>query len=194
MLLLNAAKLPVWTLDYRLHVAVGGRLAECGRIWAMDDIDPRFRGIYQLLGPRHFAAISAASVCIVGLGGVGSWSVEALARSGVGSLTLVDLDDVCVTNINRQIHALTDTVGQSKAELLAARVLAINPNCNVQVVRKFFSGLTADEILAPGFDVVLDTIDRNENKTILIGECVKRSLRVITVGRNRKTNRFSVSS
>jgi len=148
----------------------------------MDDINPRFRGIYQLLGPQHFAAITTASVCVVGLGGVGSWSVEALARSGVGSLTLVDLDEVCVTNINRQIHALTDTVGQSKAELLAARVLAISPDCKVQVVRKFFSGSTADEILAPGFDVVLDTIDRNENKTTLIGECIKRSLKVITVG------------
>jgi tRNA A37 threonylcarbamoyladenosine dehydratase len=148
----------------------------------MDDVDPRFRGTYQLLGSEHFGRIRAASVCVVGLGGVGSWSVEALARSGVGSLTLVDLDEVCVTNINRQIHALTDTVGRSKAELLAERVLAINPQCKVQVVRKFFSLATADEILGPGFDIVLDTIDRNENKTTLIGECVKRSLRVVTVG------------
>jgi tRNA A37 threonylcarbamoyladenosine dehydratase len=121
-------------------------------------------------------------VCIVGLGGVGSWSVEALARSGVGSITLVDLDEVCVTNINRQIHALTETVGQSKAELLAARALAISPDCSVRVVKKFFSESTADEILRSGFDVVLDTIDSNQNKTTLIGECVARSLRIVTVG------------
>lgn len=148
----------------------------------MDQIDPRFRGTYQLLGPEHFSRISAASVCVVGLGGVGSWSVEALARSGVGRLTLVDLDEVCITNINRQIHAMTDTVGQSKAELLGARVQSVNPSCRVQVVRKFFSEATADEILDQRYDVVLDTIDRNENKTTLIGECVRRSIQVVTVG------------
>lgn len=142
----------------------------------------RFRGIAQLLGPEHFTRLSSASVCVVGLGGVGSWSVEALARSGVGALTLVDLDEVCITNINRQVHALTDTVGQSKAELLCARIKSINPSCDVRVFRKFFSSATADEILAPRYDVVLDTIDRNENKTTLLGECVRRSLRVVTVG------------
>ena len=148
----------------------------------MQEVDPRFRGTYQLLGPAHFARLSKASVCVVGLGGVGSWSVEALARSGVGAITLVDLDEVCVTNINRQVHALTETIGQPKADLLAARVASINPECCVSVVRKFFSGTTADAILARGFDVVLDTIDRNENKTTLIGECVKRGIRVATVG------------
>jgi len=148
----------------------------------MDDINPRFRGTYQLLGPQHFARVSSASVCVVGLGGVGSWSVEALARSGVGALTLVDLDEVCVTNINRQIHAMTHTVGHSKAQLLADRVKAINPDCRVRVEQKFFTASTANEILSPGFNVVLDTIDRNENKTTLIGECVNRSIQVIAVG------------
>ncbi len=142
----------------------------------------RFRGTEQLLGAEHFARLARASVCVVGLGGVGSWSVEALARSGVGSLTLVDQDEVCETNINRQVHALSSTVGQSKAQLLAARVTQINPECAVTVINKFFSRKTADEILAPGFDVVLDTIDRNENKTLLIGECVRRQIRVVTVG------------
>jgi tRNA A37 threonylcarbamoyladenosine dehydratase len=142
----------------------------------------RFKGVEQLLGPAHFERLTKASVCVVGLGGVGSWSVEALARSGIGAITLVDLDEVCITNINRQIHALTETVGLGKAELLAQRIASINPHCSVRVVRKFFSATTADEILAPGFDVVLDTIDRNENKTTLLGECVRRSLRVVTVG------------
>jgi len=145
-------------------------------------IDPRFQGTYQLLGDQHFTRLRNASVCVIGLGGVGSWSVEALARSGIGALTLVDLDEVCITNINRQIHALTDTIGRCKAELVGERVRAINPDCAVTVIRKFFSASTAEEILAPGFDVVLDTIDRNENKTTLIGECVQRGLRVVTVG------------
>ena len=148
----------------------------------MDEVDPRFRGTYQLLGPEHFARVSAASVCVVGLGGVGSWSVEALVRSGVGQVTLVDLDEVCVTNINRQVHALTNTVGRPKAAVLAERIREINPACKVTVVPKFFSSSTADEILSTHFNVVLDTIDRNENKTTLIGECVQRSMRVITVG------------
>lgn len=148
----------------------------------MQEVEPRFRGIYQLLGKEHFERVANASVCVVGLGGVGSWSVEALARSGVGEITLVDLDEVCETNINRQIHALATTVGQSKAELLAERVTAINPLCNVRVIKKFFSKLTASQILSHPFDVVLDTIDRNENKTTLIGECVFRSIPVITVG------------
>jgi len=121
-------------------------------------------------------------VCVVGLGGVGSWSVEALARSGVGALTLVDLDEVCETNINRQIHALASTVGRSKAELLGERVRSINPDCRVTVVKKFFSKATAASILAEPFDLVLDTIDRNENKTLLIAECVSRGISCITVG------------
>jgi tRNA A37 threonylcarbamoyladenosine dehydratase len=146
------------------------------------DTPIRFKGTEQLLGREHFDRLARASICVVGLGGVGSWSVEALARSGIGSLTLVDQDEVCETNINRQVHALSSTVGQSKAALLAERVAQINPNCSVTVIQKFFSRKTADEILARGFDVVLDTIDRNENKTVLIGECVKRQIRVVTVG------------
>jgi len=148
----------------------------------MSATDLRFKGIEQLLGVPHFSRVQSASVCVVGLGGVGSWSVEALARSGVGSITLVDLDEVCITNINRQIHALTDTVGRGKAELLAGRIAAINPECKVQGVPKFFTENSADDILSVGFDVVLDTIDRNENKTTLIGECVRRAMRVVTVG------------
>jgi tRNA A37 threonylcarbamoyladenosine dehydratase len=149
---------------------------------AMSTIDPRFQGTFQLLGERHFARLQSASVCVVGLGGVGSWSVEALVRSGIGEITLVDLDEVCITNINRQIHALSDTVGKSKAMLLAERIRAINPHCSARVIRKFFSASTADEILSHQFDIVLDTIDRNENKTTLIGECVQRGMRVVTVG------------
>jgi tRNA A37 threonylcarbamoyladenosine dehydratase len=145
-------------------------------------VDASFTGFRQLVGDEAYRRITESSVCVVGLGGVGSWAVEALARSGVGALTLVDLDEVCVTNINRQLHALTSTVGQSKAEVLAERVRLINPLCKVTAVRKFFSSQTADSILGEKFSLVLDTIDTADHKTLLLAECVKRGLPAITVG------------
>ena len=145
-------------------------------------IEASFNGFRQLVGDEAFARVSTASVCVVGLGGVGSWVVEALARSGVGALTLVDLDEVCVTNINRQLHALTTTVGQSKAETLAERVGQINPSCTVTVMKRFFSEQTADDILDQGYSLLLDTIDSAEHKTLLLAECVRRGIPAITVG------------
>lgn len=147
-----------------------------------DIIDASFTGFRQLVGDEAYNRISDSSVCVVGLGGVGSWAVEALARSGVGALTLVDLDEVCVTNINRQLHALTSTVGRSKADVLAERVRLINASCRVTPVRKFFSAQTADSILGEKFSLVLDTIDTAEHKTLLLAECVKRGIPAITVG------------
>ena len=142
----------------------------------------RFMGFTQLVGPEAYERIARASVCVVGLGGVGSWTVEALARCGVGSLTLVDLDEVCVTNVNRQLHALTSTVGSSKAEVLGQRVRDINPECKVHVRKSFFSQRTADEILGEGYSLVLDTIDTAEHKVFLLSECAQRGIPAITVG------------
>lgn len=142
----------------------------------------RFLGFAQLVGAEAYERIARASVCVVGLGGVGSWTVEALARCGVGSLTLVDLDEVCVTNVNRQLHALSSTVGTSKAEVLGARVREINPECSVRVLKRFFSEKTADEILGGGYSLVLDTIDTAEHKVTLLAECTRRAIPVITVG------------
>lgn len=144
--------------------------------------DDSFVGFKQLVGADAYTRITSSSVCVVGLGGVGSWAVEALARSGVGAITLVDLDEVCITNINRQLHALTSTVGRSKVELLAERVHLINPACKVTAIKKFFSSATADEILTNDYSLVLDTIDTVEHKTLLIAECVNRGIRCITVG------------
>ena len=104
----------------------------------MSDFETRFGGIARLYGRAGLARLRAAHVCIVGIGGVGTWSVEALARSGVGALTLVDLDEVCVTNINRQLPALTETVGRAKVDVMAERIHAINPDCRVQVEPRFF--------------------------------------------------------
>jgi tRNA A37 threonylcarbamoyladenosine dehydratase len=142
----------------------------------------RFMGFTQLVGPEAYERISRASVCVVGLGGVGSWTVEALARCGVGAITLVDLDEVCVTNVNRQLHALTSTVGTSKAEVLGNRVREINPECSVRVMKRFFSEKTAEEILGNGHSLVLDTIDTAEHKVTLLAECARRGIPAITVG------------
>src|SRR5712672_1285995 len=103
-----------------------------------DDYQERFGGVERLFGADGLARLRAAHVCVVGVGGVGSWAVEGLARSGIGALTLIDLDDVCVTNVNRQLPALDGTIGRPKVEVLAERVRAINPECRVETVAEFF--------------------------------------------------------
>jgi tRNA A37 threonylcarbamoyladenosine dehydratase len=148
----------------------------------VDITTDRFVGFKQLVGNEAYDRVRRAHVCIVGLGGVGSWAVEALARSGVGAFTLVDLDEVCVTNVNRQLHALSTTIGASKAEVLAQRCREINPDCKVTVVKKFFSAKTADEILSSDLSLVLDTIDAAEHKAVLLAECAQRQIPAITVG------------
>jgi len=159
----------------------------------MDDFETRFGGIARLYGRDGLQKLRAAHVCVVGLGGVGTWAAEALARSGVGTLTLVDLDEVCVTNINRQLPALTETVGRAKVEVMAERIRAINPDCRVTAEQKFFNAQTADALLAPKqraaggmpaarFDFILDAIDDVTNKVLLLVRCHASQLPVITCG------------
>ncbi len=148
----------------------------------MSDFETRFGGIAKLYGQASLKKLRAAHVCVVGIGGVGTWAVEALARSGIGALTLVDLDEVCVTNINRQSHALTETVGRAKVEVMAERIRAINPECRVNVETKFFNEQTADGLLAPKFDFVLDAIDDVTNKILLLVKCRDKDLPVIACG------------
>src|SRR5215813_5322732 len=103
----------------------------------MDPYQRRFGGLARLFGSSGLARLRRAHVCVVGLGGVGSWAVEALARSGVGQMTLVDLDDVCVGNVNRQLHALDGELGKRKVDVMARRVQAINPECRVTPMHAF---------------------------------------------------------
>lgn len=142
----------------------------------------RFGGLGRLLGSAGLQRLRAAHVCVIGLGGVGSWAVEALARSGIGELTLVDLDDVCISNVNRQLPALDDELGKPKVEVMARRVHAINPDCSIHALQAFFVKANADEILAPNFSAVLDAIDSPSLKALLIAKCRARGLRIITVG------------
>jgi tRNA A37 threonylcarbamoyladenosine dehydratase len=148
----------------------------------MSDFETRFGGIARLYGQSGLEKLRAAQVCVVGIGGVGAWAAEALARSGAGALTLVDLDEVCVSNINRQLHALTETVGRAKVEVMAERIRAINPDCRVTAEQKFFNEQTANELLAPRFDFVLDAIDSVTNKILLLAACRQKNLPVVACG------------
>ena len=148
----------------------------------MTDHDTRFDGIARLYGREGLKRLRRAHVCVIGLGGVGSWTVEALARSGVGKLTLVDLDEICVTNINRQLHALDATVSRSKVEVMAERVRAINPVCEVVSLFTFFTEANAEEILSVPFDCAVDAIDSVAHKCRLIVMCDEKKIPLIVCG------------
>lgn len=142
----------------------------------------RFGGIGRLYGAAALPRLAAAHVVVVGVGGVGSWVVEALARSGIGELTLIDMDDVCITNTNRQLPALAHTVGKSKVEVLAERAAEIHPACRVNRVVEFLTESNADRLLAPPFDFVVDAVDRTSIKALIIAKSRERGLPVITSG------------
>jgi tRNA threonylcarbamoyladenosine dehydratase len=148
----------------------------------MDPYLRRFGGVGRLFGSRGLDCLRQAHVCVVGLGGVGSWAVEALARSGIGQLTLIDMDDVCLSNVNRQLHALDGQLGKPKVEVMANRVHAINPDCVVHPLHSFFLKSNAAEILATPFHAVLDAIDSPSLKCFLIASCKQKDIPVITVG------------
>ena len=161
-----------------------------------EDYLQRFGGLARLYGAAALPRLQAAHVCIVGVGGVGSWVVEGLARSGVGALTLIDLDDVCLTNVNRQLPALDGNIGRPKVAALAERVPLINPQCAVTTVSEYFTAKTAESLLAKRYDWVVDCIDLMSNKALLIAECTQRGLPVLTVGSaggRRDASRIRVS-
>ena len=148
----------------------------------MSDYEIRFGALARLYGEAGLTRLQASHVCVVGLGGVGSWAVEALARSGVGRLTLIDMDEVCLSNANRQLHALSSTVGTGKASVLASRIAEINPQCDVQIEPVYFTESNADTLLKPSFDYVLDAIDGTKYKSLLIAKAKERNLPIITCG------------
>lgn len=142
----------------------------------------RFGGIGRLYGVAGLERLHAAHVCVIGIGGVGSWAAEALARSGIGHITLIDMDDICVTNTNRQSHALTQTVGQLKVEAVAARILAINPECQVDARMAFVTAANVQEMITTDMDYVVDCIDSVKNKAALIAHCKRQKIRIVTTG------------
>lgn len=124
----------------------------------------RFGGMDRLYGPKAAEVIRRAHVAVVGIGGVGSWAAEALARSGVSRITLIDMDHVAESNVNRQIHALSTTLGQSKVQAMAERIALINPEAQVQCVDDFVTPENWPQILPPGVDAVIDACDQPHAK------------------------------
>ena len=148
----------------------------------MDMDQQRFAGIARLYGQQGLQRLNAAHVAVVGIGGVGSWVAEALARSAVGEISLFDLDDVCITNTNRQIHALTGAVGRPKVEVMAERIRAINPDCVVHAVADFVTRETMTACITEAMDCVVDCIDSVPAKAALIAWCKRRKIPIITTG------------
>jgi tRNA A37 threonylcarbamoyladenosine dehydratase len=147
-----------------------------------DSLIHRFGGIARLYGQAALDRFLVSRVAVIGVGGVGSWAVESLARSGIGHLTMVDLDEICITNVNRQLHAMDGQIGRQKTDAMADRAMAIHPGCEVHIVPKFFNEKSAAEILDAGFDAVIDAIDFARHKSLLIAECHKRGIYAVTCG------------
>lgn len=159
--------------------------ASIGQLEPDQDIDfeRRFGGIARLYGVAALARFRAAHLCVIGVGGVGSWIVEALARSAIGQLTLIDLDNVAESNINRQIQALTCTIGQPKISALAERIGQINPFCRVNQIEDFITPDNLDALIGKGqYDFVIDAIDDVRAKTALIAYCREHQVRLLTIG------------
>jgi len=142
----------------------------------------RFGGIDRLYGSGAAERLAQMHVCVVGVGGVGSWAVEALARSGVGALTLIDADDVCVSNTNRQSHALEGEYGRPKVEVLARRARAINPHLSVEPIAQFLTPANLEEMLDRGYDAVLDACDAIKVKVAMIAFCRRRKIPIVVSG------------
>ena len=146
------------------------------------DLRERFAGIDRLYGRGSVERLDGRRVAVVGLGGVGAWAAEALARSGVGHLTLIDADDLCLSNTNRQLPALMGQYGRNKAEVMAERVRAIHPQIDVDPVAHFLTQTNMESMLDRGFDLVLDACDSFRTKVTSIAWCRRRKVPMVTVG------------
>ena len=142
----------------------------------------RFGGISRLYGPAALQRFAQAHVCVVGVGGVGSWAVEALARSGIGRLTLIDLDNVAESNTNRQLHALTDNFGLPKVTALHRRILQINPACTVHEIEDFVDAENVGTLFAEPFDFVIDAIDQVRVKAAMAAHFVSKKQAFVVSG------------
>ena len=157
----------------------------------------RFQRLKILIGEENFSKLTSATVAVFGVGGVGSFAVEALARSGIGHLVLIDKDNIDETNINRQIHALSSTIGKSKVEVMRARIHDINPDAQVDTIQKFFlPGESVEDFFVCKYDYVVDAIDTLTAKIFLVEECTRQEIKIISsmgAGNKLAPTRFKVS-
>jgi tRNA threonylcarbamoyladenosine dehydratase len=146
------------------------------------DPERRFGGTRRLYGDQAFERFSAAHVAVIGIGGVGSWAVEALARSGIGAITMFDLDHVAESNVNRQLHALEGNFGKAKVAAMAERILAINPTCRVTAIEEFVTEDNLETTLGGAFDWLIDCADNFRTKAAIVAHCKRNKIRIITMG------------
>jgi tRNA threonylcarbamoyladenosine dehydratase len=146
------------------------------------DVSRRFSGVRRLYGEQGLIVLQKAHVLVIGIGGVGSWTVEALARNAVSKLTLVDLDNIAESNVNRQIHALEDNLGKAKVTAMRERVAAINPQCEVIEVEDFVTPDNLAQMLAGSPDIVVDCMDDTKAKIALAAHCKQHRLPLVMVG------------
>ncbi len=181
-----ASVLPIVNLSADTKAADGAAANTAGQLAAAAadiDFERRFGGIARLYGDAALAAFRNAHVCVIGVGGVGSWAVEALARTAIGKITMIDLDHLAESNVNRQIHALTDTLGKSKVGALRERIAQINPYCEVAEVEEFIDPENVAQMLPPGrYDYVIDAIDNAKAKVALIVHCRQHRIPLVTIG------------
>lgn len=156
--------------------------------------DSAFGALARVYGQQAFDCLSRLRICVVGVGGVGSWAAEALARTGVGHITMIDHDDISTSNINRQLHALHSTVDQSKVEVMRQRLLQINPAADVRAEDDFLAEKNLSRYLDKDYDAVIDAIDSIRFKAAMIAHCRRNKIRIVTTGgAGGRTNPLAVS-
>jgi tRNA A37 threonylcarbamoyladenosine dehydratase len=148
----------------------------------MSEYEERFAGLQRLYGDDAYALLKQLHIGVVGVGGVGSWVVEALARSGIGQITLIDYDEIARSNVNRQIHALTETLGEKKIAVMAKRAHEINPECQIHAIDNFINMENMQSLLERGYDYVIDAIDSIKFKAAMINHCRRNKIPIIATG------------
>jgi len=146
------------------------------------DIARRFGGVSRLYGATGLAKLQAAHICIIGIGGVGSWAAEAVARNAIGTITLIDLDNIAESNVNRQLHAVDGAFGKAKVTAMAERIRLINPNANVIELEDFVTVKNVSEMLNRNFDGVIDCIDDAKAKATIAAFCVQKNIPLVMAG------------
>lgn len=144
--------------------------------------EQRFSALRRLYGDTSYFHLATIHICIVGIGGVGSWVVEALARSGIGQITLIDYDEVAESNINRQLPALSSTLGEKKCSVMQQRIKDINPDCKVDVIDDFLTTENLQDYLSREYDAVIDAIDSIKFKAAMIYYCKRNKIPIVTTG------------
>ena len=148
----------------------------------MSNNEERFGSLARVYGCDKLQNLHKAHICVIGIGGVGSWAVEALARTGVGQLTLIDGDEISRSNVNRQCHTLESTIGQMKTQVMKQRVLDINPGCLCHTYEHYLSDDNIFDLVKQDYDCVIDAIDRIKYKALMIYFCKRNKIPVITTG------------